>query len=72
MFPLATPLGVKSHKTGVVMLNPADDYVLMAGWWTGLPPLASVHPIHCSEGSSGHINPSHIMPSQEVWPWRMS
>ena len=35
MFPLATPLGIKSHKTGVVMLNPADDYVLMAGGCTG-------------------------------------
>ena len=38
MFPLATPLGVKSHKTGVVMLNPEDDYVLMAGGWTGWHP----------------------------------
>ena len=35
MFPLATPLGVKSHKTGVVMLNPTDEYVLMAGGCTG-------------------------------------
>ena len=47
MFPLATPLGVKSHKTGVVMLNPADDYVLMAGG--------------CTQAGTSGFNASHAL-----------